>query len=1356
MDGTNAYTAEDHTAYTAVAAGEEGLLRLTPLFLEHIFNPELPLSALYTEVYHKEEDGDGGVIYCEVKGTEESEEDRQSIALHSLLFPHSPYSRNCGGYSRLLKNVDIAKLKEFHAKFYRPECATLVFTGGYNEEKVLAAVEAARCFHGTFTERASCGSEDSFPDKSKTPLAELLQSVVPLSRSATQSVPFLAEDEAVGSVRIGYPLPYFPLNQCSDLGRINTIVNATNASGIVAGKDSNADDTTQRQLQLGENKTSNPNAQRMQNENRNESASEKDRLYDSALQAHGVFLLSKYLEESASSPLRARFVEREHPLCSDLAVDIMPFLYNVIEVSFDGVPMDQDEFDDSDCDDDNVAGESTEGEEEEKEASKMSTKKQKSSLGSDKLKGAHLRRQLHSLFRHLLDEKVFGKGAAPSAVMAKVAEQARMRLIEAFEDQPHDVIDERVTADCLFVDHNDEAQCSCIGESLSFNKYLDYLARQPPSYWESLLCKCFISNHYAEVITVPQLDAMPLSVHPDGKERSKQQQQQLTNKDSREGQAIKPESELTAEEWERLLGAAVQEHEREMPKPLADLVPPLPDINAIPLHRLCVRVDPSNGLRGYALHDIEAETLLYSYRLFFDIRALPARLRPLLLLFQEMVLTSDVSIDDPECVELIEKWRDQKRESEGKKKRKRRQRKAPVSPEGCGCGDRVLSTCDRPALCRDECTVAPSSDGSVSESSVKGDALDAALPASKSCPVSSKSRQAASSSQGCGSHAASISLSHSELATFLNDVFATAECSVGFGNAGFGCVTMPHLISLWLVGDESAARLAVRLLHAILSGAHFTTKRLETVRASLSGSLCESLREPDCVCTAIESIVLGAAEAVESSHSNDSANEDGNSTGKSSDCRLGEQAAVREQHTKGGIRTSTETRDKGTQGKGDTVSCAAGAEVSASASENVVGLLQPLAGEKSVTLTLSQSLSGAVQRMVLELPLPQAVHGLDEIRRYLLSDAVPLCLQRVTPRRTASCESSTGCLSGRVASSEVGLDPFVRCPSQLHPSASALAVPIVPTSKRSCAAPSLVAAAPETKTEGKSDSPRQSKNAAPPAGSAHAVPRFTFAAPRRGALRPRAVLCGVAGVEVGVLSLHTPCAVKRGTREGRAVACLCEILSRSGGPLTAAVRGAGAAYGASVYHNESAGVLTFAADRCRDAAETITRFRGVLEDVVAHPDAYCSPVQLACAVSTLVLAAAQRRGTVTCTAAEGFRSFSDGDADYQQTIDVRSVPVEDIMEAYRTYFTGFLRRDGSATLCCVVDSRCAKREAQRLSDVLGTAVQPRSIGALCGRRERLELFAGERKHKKSKGKSKGAGGKDSHGKERQKTKGKKK
>ena len=67
-DGTNAWTATDHTAYTLSTAGSEGVMNLLPIYADHILFPTLTESGFLTEIHYVNGKGeDKGVVYCEMQ-----------------------------------------------------------------------------------------------------------------------------------------------------------------------------------------------------------------------------------------------------------------------------------------------------------------------------------------------------------------------------------------------------------------------------------------------------------------------------------------------------------------------------------------------------------------------------------------------------------------------------------------------------------------------------------------------------------------------------------------------------------------------------------------------------------------------------------------------------------------------------------------------------------------------------------------------------------------------------------------------------------------------------------------------------------------------------------------------------------------------------------------------------------------------------------------------------------------------------------------------------------------------------------------------------------------------------------------
>ena len=51
-NGTNAWTANDHTVYTASTAGDQGFLQLLPIYVDHILNPTITDASYLTEASH--------------------------------------------------------------------------------------------------------------------------------------------------------------------------------------------------------------------------------------------------------------------------------------------------------------------------------------------------------------------------------------------------------------------------------------------------------------------------------------------------------------------------------------------------------------------------------------------------------------------------------------------------------------------------------------------------------------------------------------------------------------------------------------------------------------------------------------------------------------------------------------------------------------------------------------------------------------------------------------------------------------------------------------------------------------------------------------------------------------------------------------------------------------------------------------------------------------------------------------------------------------------------------------------------------------------------------------------------------
>eukprot|EP00092_Neocalanus_flemingeri_P035801 GFUD01038981.1.p1 GENE.GFUD01038981.1~~GFUD01038981.1.p1 ORF type:complete len:1002 (+),score=290.69 GFUD01038981.1:52-3057(+) len=143
--GTNAWTDTDHTCYTMTTAGSVGFLNLLPVYLDHILHPTLTPSGYLTEVHHVTDKGeDGGVVYCEMQGRENSGESLVHLAMLRAMYPgHCGYKSETGGIMKNLReSTSNDKVLAYHKQFYRPENLGIVITGQVKVEEVLTALDS--------------------------------------------------------------------------------------------------------------------------------------------------------------------------------------------------------------------------------------------------------------------------------------------------------------------------------------------------------------------------------------------------------------------------------------------------------------------------------------------------------------------------------------------------------------------------------------------------------------------------------------------------------------------------------------------------------------------------------------------------------------------------------------------------------------------------------------------------------------------------------------------------------------------------------------------------------------------------------------------------------------------------------------------------------------------------------------------------------------------------------------------------------------------------------------------------------------------------------------------------------------
>ncbi|KAJ3217531.1 hypothetical protein HDU67_007782 [Dinochytrium kinnereticum] len=194
--GSNAYTAEDHTAYTITTAGGKGMVEVLPVFLDHVLRPGLTKEQFVTEVYHVDGNGkEQGVVFCEMAGRENTEADLLDLCIRRNLYKGTPYALECGGLTPDIRNLTNEAIRNYHNTQYHLDSITIVLCGVLDP-------------HETLQRLASSGVLDhpELVEKNEAPLGAIV--VPPLEASViTERIEFPSSDESVGSIAYAWRGP---------------------------------------------------------------------------------------------------------------------------------------------------------------------------------------------------------------------------------------------------------------------------------------------------------------------------------------------------------------------------------------------------------------------------------------------------------------------------------------------------------------------------------------------------------------------------------------------------------------------------------------------------------------------------------------------------------------------------------------------------------------------------------------------------------------------------------------------------------------------------------------------------------------------------------------------------------------------------------------------------------------------------------------------------------------------------------------------------------------------------------------------------------------------------------------------
>ena len=113
------------------------------------------------------------------------------FALAKKLYPNSGYHAETGGYLQNLRSsTNIAKVRKYHKKFYRPENLVLTITGRIDEQELF---ETLRKTEEKVLRKRAAQVPDSFQRPWQTPLEK-----IDLQEDLIFEIEYPSDDETIG------------------------------------------------------------------------------------------------------------------------------------------------------------------------------------------------------------------------------------------------------------------------------------------------------------------------------------------------------------------------------------------------------------------------------------------------------------------------------------------------------------------------------------------------------------------------------------------------------------------------------------------------------------------------------------------------------------------------------------------------------------------------------------------------------------------------------------------------------------------------------------------------------------------------------------------------------------------------------------------------------------------------------------------------------------------------------------------------------------------------------------------------------------------------------------------------------
>ncbi|TKR78018.1 hypothetical protein L596_018892 [Steinernema carpocapsae] len=191
--GTNAWTDQDHTAYTLTTLGSSGFLKVLPVYMDHVLDPTLTDAQYATEVHHINGDGeDAGVVYSEMQNYESDMDAMVGWERKKMMYPpESSYSVETGGrLENLRSSCSNEKVRAFHEKFYHLSNMMIVVCGPVDHDELLSVIEKCE-------ERFISKIPTNFPQPFATELPDIKESQL-------KKIECPADDSVTGIVEVAW------------------------------------------------------------------------------------------------------------------------------------------------------------------------------------------------------------------------------------------------------------------------------------------------------------------------------------------------------------------------------------------------------------------------------------------------------------------------------------------------------------------------------------------------------------------------------------------------------------------------------------------------------------------------------------------------------------------------------------------------------------------------------------------------------------------------------------------------------------------------------------------------------------------------------------------------------------------------------------------------------------------------------------------------------------------------------------------------------------------------------------------------------------------------------------------------